>query len=292
MPSGEDEPDKFELDLNALATVGERLAIARFITGCTVPILKDRVVWGSGTLFRIGPEHFIVTAAHVIDATDAKGIAFSADESGIVLVPLKGAEIVHYQSEGREPDLAAIQLQPSMVSDIRERHFLGLENIFPDKPDTETPVLICGYPVSTNPRGLKSPTIFLTRERTPPVKSFITADGREVATDPGLHYFMEHASQIIDVNTGAIEDAFSLKGMSGCSVWTWFAGPEGEAWYPKKVVKVFAVQVAQNAREHWIRATGWGAIARLIAIRFPAAKGEIERFYGPVDLTETERERS
>lgn len=258
-------------------------ALSAFLRSVALPIIKDRAVWGTGTLFKIGGEGFLITAAHVVRASGAKGIHVPRDEAGIVLVPLAGAHAFVHEIAPHDADCAVLHLEPTTVEALSGRPFLTLENVLSAEPEAGTTLLLCGYPTALNPHGVRPADIFQTEPYEGVVESFdIEEVAAPIPAHPGLHLFMRHTLDVFRPGSARQERGPLLNGISGCSVWLPIDAPESGVWTADRLVRVVAVE-SGYIQGRWIRATYWGQVARMIHDQVPAARHDIEAVFGRPD---------
>jgi hypothetical protein len=249
-------------------TALEVAAIEQFAIGVTIPILHeinqhpDATLLATGTLFKIGSEHFVITARHVFDdCVDPKKIAYPE-------APKKGSIYTFGKFDLIKPteshiDVAAMHLKD--VETIKRLNatwqFLSLVNIAmprPDAPDGTT--FVAGYPVKLT--GTISD--FLAAK-------FVTAYTQQLPVTPveaespvvaGLDYFFEYARTATTV-TGAEINAPELPGVSGASVWQEHDRWPSTVWTPETSFRVIGVQSAY-LHSKYIRVKSWTAVAKVL----------------------------
>ena len=217
---------------------------------------------GTGTLFEIEGDHFIVTAEHVGRdiARYELGVPCGPDRREIWFL---GDGVV---TKSEKYDVAVYRIDnPQSVATLKQAwEFLTLDNIELSAPTVDTNFLLHGYPTDLSPKTddviAAAPVAAVTTSYTGPTTNFPIAAR---PYDPRIDLLLNHPMRTVDLKTGAGVDAPDLRGISGCSVWT-VALPHqcdaNQVWSPRAAAKIVAVEASVRAG-HWIRCTRWWAVA-------------------------------
>lgn len=252
-------------------------ALSPFIRESVTPIGLlvpggEVVQHGTGTLFAVADAHFIITAAHVLDAVRDNNSALfgyaygttTEDGTTLVGVPLDGGHCCW-----PDPlDIGVIRLTPDAVSRLTGRRFLRLSDVCL-RPVVPGWGWVTGFPRMMAQRQgptteilnpLNWGSVISTAEPFP-MENF----------DPRFHFVLEHDPATAGrLDRGpAIELPDTFGGISGCTVWqTWWPGEdEGNEWRSRRV-RAVGVQTSCY-RKHTIQATSWIAAAILICGAHP-----------------------
>lgn len=104
-------------------------------------------VHGTGTLFQIADQHFLVTAAHVFASAKkhfANQLFMSDYKEQSDFVPLDGCCVHHYTHEAI--DVAIFELTDSVLAAIRHRTFLNFGNVDFSPDSSQGYYYIYGWP--------------------------------------------------------------------------------------------------------------------------------------------------
>lgn len=277
----------------------ERKAINHFLFQVTVPILLKQgekyTLHGTGTLFKVQDESFLVTAGHVLlddndepfGRDDQRGLYCPKDLSGHKpYVRLRG-EIVAPRGTP-ETDVAFLHLKNETAESLQDRRYMELDALLWNPPPGEEGIRIadrfflCGFPaavcdVERDAHALRKPFFLLTKlYRGPKVELSPPLDER-------VHILFNTPNTEMNVETG---ESWRIRlphlgGISGCSVWNQWPRHEVPGfWTPEKALKIVAIQtsVAEES-QRWIKATAWGALARALYEMLPDLKLERLRPY-------------
>jgi hypothetical protein len=243
----------------------EKNIVESFVLSVTLPILLDHEsgvkLLATGTLFKVGGQHFLVTARHVFDGiSKPENLAYPE-------APRRGGTHTFGKSVVVKPDdenidVAVVLLDETETVDrlTKSWQFLSLKNIA--APAVNAPdghFFVAGYPASLT----KSIDGWLSG-------SFVTAYTQRMpeapveATQPvsaELDLFFDYGKKA--VSTSGIEiDTPELPGVSGASIWQ----PRefvGTIWTPEAALSVVGVQ-SSYIHSKYIRAKSWWAVAKVL----------------------------
>jgi hypothetical protein len=243
----------------------EVAAIEKFALSVTIPILLDRPnngvgLQGSGTLFKVGEQHLIVTARHNFDGVNLETLAYPT-------APLGGdthtlGKISLFMPKDEHVDVAVIRLEcPETIERLSKFwHFLSLKNIArPLVNAPEESFFVAGYPFGMTQvvKGqLQGGFVIAYSDRI-----LVAPKWAEKPVVENLDLFFEYAKKAIKIGAGEI-DSPKLPGVSGASVWQ--VGTSGDGvWTPESIVRVIGVQSSYKHSEYF-RAKSWWAVAQVL----------------------------
>jgi hypothetical protein len=233
--------------------------VGQFMRTRTIPLVWKADGYtsavGTGTLFRIGARHFIITARHIFDAYAPEKVAYQArrdDTTSLATIGL--AKVVKPDTEAL--DVAVIELLEDATKDRLSAgwEFLTLDNVAPASADgvfalMGYPEFTCRSELWTPPKGI----VYSSNRIIDPPK-----EAKNV--NPDVDLFFEYGWTAVADDKEI--DAPELNGTSGGSVWE-YVDLDGGLWAPEKVAKVVGVQSAR-LRGKYFRAVSWGVVARIL----------------------------
>lgn len=202
------------------------------IVKCTIPLyawIKNLVeLKGTGTLFRIGDRHFVLSAAHVLDYPGIFSVPYCTsvcDEGSplllnmvkIVSSPLPpGADKFDIDMRDADPfDIAVAELHPDSATKLEPYwRFAQLQELDVFSPSVEGSYFVLGFPVE------RTSTDFAARSSDTKALSYSTElhngsrDDRDKEADLLLAYPRQNQTF-----GGQIVIAPNPKGISGCGIW-------------------------------------------------------------------------
>jgi len=201
----------------------ELRAFTLYVRRCTVPLIRESdsqaYIEGTGTLFAVNSQHYLVTAAHVLEdriaSNQLEQIGIRLGETSNEVSNLGNARIETFRQIGPF-DAAIIRFeQPELIAALQKGwRFLTPTDLSAIRADMSK-CLVAGYPVATSWKtGWNFSAKFicyasrLLRE--------VPAEAREVRE--GLDIFIEHQERGEDLD-GAISKTPALAGVSGASIW-------------------------------------------------------------------------
>ena len=257
----EEKPDEL---LRAAVEAVEALA-----RRATVPLIVEKgeegESVGTGTLFAVKEDHFIITAEHVGRYIDSYGLGVPCgpDRQEIWFL---GSGVV---ARTERYDVAVYRIDdPESIAQLKQGwEFLGLDNVCVDAPtDIETNFFLHGYPTKLSPKidsAIRAtPVALVTTLYTGPTDNFPIASR---SYDPRVDLLLNHRVRAIDPG-GREVDVLELKGISGCSVWTVAPPHDWNArrlWNARQAAKIVAVETSIRASE-WMRCTRWWVVLEAI----------------------------
>lgn len=247
----------------------EVAAIEQFAIGVTIPILHeidrhpDATLLATGTLFKIGTDHFVITARHVFDdCVDPKKIAYPE-------APKKGSIHTFGDYELIKPteahiDVAAMHLKDEETIERLNAtwQFLSLNNIaMPRSNAPDGTTFVAGYPAKltgTIDDFLAAKFVTVYTQQLP-----VAPEEAESPVIAELDYFFDYARTATTV-AGVEIDTPKLPGVSGASVWQEYDGLAGSVWTPESAFRVIGIQSAY-LHSKYIRVKSWVAVAQVLA---------------------------
>lgn len=228
---------------------------------------------GSGLLARLGNRHYLITAAHVLDACSQDVyIPLGTDN----IEPLTGPAIV----TGRKPgftrlddkiDIGFVRLSHEEAASFEEDRFLNLEHVWgPSLPISTTLFAVLGYPVRNRISQPQTQTIAT------PLTSFYTGLANEKAyrltkTDDSSQVLLRYNRRTIATRTG-VGSPSDMHGISGGGVWPIDLRVEPNPQFPSLLAGI----VIERPREHF---------ASLLVTRGNVIRSFVSRFDDSVAAT-------
>jgi len=240
--------------------------------------------FGSGVLFRIADDHFVVTAGHVIKAAHKcnKTLGITSANESFIAVP--GEWICssegQYGTDNDPFDVAVFNLPQLAVQKLVGKTFLCLNDIDFDLKSGNEVYTLFGYPeIWSEPsigsseklqlRPFQYTTIVFKRD----TKSFKEYQERfHLLLEAQLEYSStEKGTQATfeDLRGNSAPFPRGLGGISGCSVWQIGDLDVSIDDWGQKQPKVVAVQTGVYHTDQAIKATRWIGVSTLIHGAFP-----------------------
>lgn len=232
---------------------------------------------GTGSLFEIAGDFFVVTAAHVIKLAYEKGKTLGISDDGTSFIALGGEWFVSapVQRDGVEDpfDVAVYRLPGRAVERLRAKRFLRRADIEFDEHSPTAVFAVFGFPgLWSMGGGGDGETLRLKALEYVTYAS--SATGRTlIGFDSKYHFLLDGTAKQVALPDGspmvfrhrdgaAATFPRDLRGISGCAVWVLgdLAVPVDE-WRPAQVV---AVQTGVYQDSEVIRATRWVAVTTLL----------------------------
>jgi len=263
----------------------DKMVPTDLVSASSVAILIERGpqfgILGSGTLFRIAEESFVITAAHVMKAGEGKNRWLAPTLGGPdEIIPFEGDAIL---DERDTVDVAAVHLKSHVGEKIDPRRFLGLSNVSFVEDFAEGLFMVFGYPemLFSHYKGSVKITLF-------------QHGGPVYAGDTSMiPNYDSHVSLLLDadinetrgVDGKPIEFRYpegpsapfpsELKGISGGSVWQVMPNPRDISEDPGNA-RIAAVEVAICQSKGCIRATRWKAVKDMLRSEMPRLRPAID----------------
>lgn len=221
MPTREDQPILSDKEREFFVTI-DKTCLPR-IDRASVPILGiqgDKIVHDrTGVLYRIGGNHFVLTAAHKLQRIVESSIPLylSMNKANVMPLPLADAKFCSTEEEGR--DVAAIWLPPETANEVaRHKEFLAHNQINLDGADSCGPFVFFGYPMDWSGQVV-SPDHILSRGL---AFATLAHNGKRLDSahyDPNVHMLLHFARDAVNALQGSVATLPKLHGISGCGVW-------------------------------------------------------------------------
>jgi hypothetical protein len=213
----------------------------------TVPIFRfdSRYPWlnGTGVFIIVDNQHFVVTAAHVVEAS-ARKIAFGYQPPDQAWVDMFGHEALpiikaQAQANERDPqravyrdglDLAIIMMPTQHTSWLKER-YTPFDLRSNQRPEAVGVVIVAGWPARTNKYDERKRQ-FGDRFGCYPIQSQALDKElvRKMGGDPETHIALQmDKDNFIDISTGKPAGRlFALNGVSGGGVWDMYLADQDQ----------------------------------------------------------------
>lgn len=269
-----------------------------WVASCAVPLVRPSeqgyYVRGTGTLFEVADERFLITAAHVLSESAGTVLRdiLLVNRDRTATVALEDPTLL--SRGGRlDPDVAIVHLRPDTATRLQEVGgftFLGPDHLWGPRTVAAAGALVCGYPAALSPPSPDLRCLRPTALMTGPYMG--NTDGLPFEYTPGTHVLLELRDH--GWAPGAAqpwpEDVPRLDGISGCSVLVIGVSPEQQErgrregrvepiFCPDAGLKLIGVEVGVFPRRGMIRATGWVFVAQIIGARCPWLQPVFERAY-------------
>jgi hypothetical protein len=244
----------------------ELRAITLYTRECTIPLIEasdnDAEVLGTGTLFTVNSQHYLVTAAHVLEeliATDQMeriGIPLSLSSAAVSNLGRCNIETFKITDVF---DAAIIRLeQPELIAGLQAGwRFLSPKDLAPIRADMPN-CLVAGYPRATTSKiGWQLSAKFFCFASS--LLSQIPEDANDVRE--GLDIFLEHRESGEELD-GVTSDMPNLKGVSGASLWGVLPNSGEGLWSAESRLRVIGVQTSCRSGSY-IRGKSWELVARV-----------------------------
>jgi hypothetical protein len=280
------EADFTEEDYRAVAQRFDALIPYELAWGSSVAILINRGenthVHGTGTLFRIADESFLITATHVIEQANKQNLRIAASNNRII--PLIGMAILG------EPrfDVAAIQLSPLVVEQLEGKLFLRLHDVCFEQDLSNAMFWVCGFPEILS--NHENEILKLTRFHH--MADAYDGDTSALANYEERYHLLVAASldEIRGVDGKPMEYRYKdgtpaafpreLGGISGGSVWS-----ISDKTIPIKTnnsqrARIVGVETGVFHRKECIKATRWKAVVNMLGDAMPELLPAIKMWRG------------
>lgn len=248
-----------QFEKSAIRKFAERVAVPLFEVQGTLRSVDSFQDIGTGTLFSHGPRLFLVTSDHVLDGTAIDKLVVPDRHDGRAdLVTLGRVRLTRPVDSFL--DVAILEIcDDAAKKKLRERWTVISKEMTTECP-RQGAFLLLGYPSELrNPKPLiadvERPSFALLTDRilqTP--KDAIDNEDREPIFDD-VDLFFEHRRKGRD-DDGSVKDLPGLKGMSGCTVWSYRPGVSNKLWTPETHLRAVGIQ-SGVIEGSYIRAKYW-----------------------------------
>jgi len=255
--------------------------------GASVAFLAERGdtyhVHGSGTLFRIADESFIITAAHVILQKGTNNLLFLPAGTNEPL-PCSGEALV---SEQDHIDVATFQIPPQIAERLDASRYLRFDSVCLSRHTEGAPFAVLGFPqiMCTQKNGKLNITRFF--QFTPMYDGPVANHDRD--THLLLHADLDEArtqeGKAVDFcYEGGVSAPFprELRGISGGSVWRIFKHPSElhTSTTARANPKLVGVENAVCHDRRYIKATWWTAVVNMFWVLRPDLRDALSMYRG------------
>lgn len=179
--------------------------------------------FATAVLLEANGNHYLLTAAHVLDGIDVKNLAFW-DDKDLVQVSGHAIYLSNLAKVNRTGDIAVWKLSDDARNALLKHYvFLPSDRVGLDhKLKTDERYFLLGYPVSKTKKIFKTKTI--------PIKSLNFFTRGELSErkmnrnhlDPQVNFMLEYhrrKAQTVGASNRQIEHLPDPHGMSGCGLW-------------------------------------------------------------------------
>lgn len=244
-------------------------------------------VLGTGNLFELAGESFVVTAGHVIRTASAYDRTIGISDDARTFIATAGEWLV--SSQGDEPDevldLAVYRLPPTAVGRLQRKRFLRRADVNVRELPPRAVFTLCGFPGALSEPSRQAGEPLHLR----PFEYTTYASGSKgnplLGFDPRYHLLLDATANQATLSDGSgavfrnttgasVPFPRGLGGISGCAVWV--IGDLAlavEAWEPAQVV---GVQTCVYHDSQLIRATRWGALTTLLGKADPSLQRALD----------------
>lgn len=232
---------------------------------------------GTGTLFRIGDRHFLISAAHVVETMNKAGAwaftgDFVADGSVVPRVRLNGSRASLMVGNH---DLAMIELAPEFLAKIPNRRFLTLLDFAYDRPGEGDEYMVFGFPAelsnATDEDVLQQTGILF------PTTCVPVGDRLLENYESRIHLLFNLPRNVTDQDGMAMPK--SLEGISGCAVWRFLRGTVQK--FDIEAVRMIGIETHVYKASNLIRATIWGAVLTVLWVNYQDVRPAMELHLPP-----------
>lgn len=250
--------------------------------------------WGTGTLFRVADESFLVTAGHVAkDAVDCN-TPLCVPTSGDSFVQLHGNWFCSTDNQygiSKDPfDIAVLKLTSEVVEKLAADSFLRLNEIDFEEDLSKGIFALFGYPSRLSTPSTRSndtlsirPFQFVTyayEGLTDFIKDFnerlhllLSAKPTDMTSISGM------SGGLVDRNGNPIDFPKGLGGISGCSVWRIGRRDRAIVRWAEEKPKIVAVQTGVYEDSQIIKATRWIGVSTLMHSAFPELRAALDLWH-------------
>lgn len=218
--------------------------------------------YGSGTLFRVGKQNFLITAAHVIDECRAAGCELRIGMGNPSRPQPIGMTDDDVAADSIN-DVAVIRLRPEVIPRLHGSHFLQLNDIALDADLEDWRCVLFGY-LATGTRPNKDYSELLLHNYMHWTTKFdggVNAD----SYDNSRHLLVEYHPVSWSIRDAVPSDSpKSLGGLSGSSLWQVFTTKHVDQGWTRDVAKVVAVENLVYD-DRIVRCTRWEFVLPLLA---------------------------
>lgn len=279
------------LDVNDDSSERLRSAFSAIETGCvgridraSVPILAvqdDRIRHGyTGVLYRIGDDHFVITAAHHLRSIVEAEVPLylSMNRPGVMPLPLADARF--HSTEEEDRDITAIWLPADLAHEVAtHKDFLSHNQIDMHAADKRAAFAFFGYPKEWSGHVIADEHIASLGLA---LVTFGYDGSREQLSryDPKLHMLLNVPSDARNHHRDKVEMLPDLRGISGCGVWQ-VGDIVGNEIRPRdeNSVTLVAIEHKWSRKFGYVMATRIGYAMEFIAEMFPTARTAMNIVY-------------
>ena len=240
------------------------------------------VLMGTGTFFRVGDHHFIVTAAHVIHEIEKARLALSIPCGDPPRSePFQGNCLL---ADGI-PDLALLPLPSTLIDGMTHQRFLRLSDVEFRQDLGQGWCFLHGYP-SLESYHSKDWLTFTTVSFTHRTGLYYGSTAAFRNYNSAYHILLDYSGE-----PRSADDASpahfppSLRGISGSSIWLGFSERHLMDEWTTNSAKVVAIETSVYPETKVVQGTRWAGAAMVLWQNYPELRDEILA-YLPASLHE------
>jgi hypothetical protein len=281
--------------LQALANKRMREFVPRHAWQSVVAIVVAKkpsvYLLGTGSLFQIADQHFVVTAAHVIKLAHEhdKTIGISGDSNSLISV--HGNWISSTSDSEDDPFDVAIYLLPdNTIQRLSQFRFFRLADVNFSEQSKTTIFTVFGHPEiwSLPSHNEKEKVQLKGLEYT--ACTYERSNEALIGYDHRYHLLLDAEAKQVTWTDGSVAEfrrkdgtdatfPLDLKGMSGGPVWTIGDLDIPPQSWPRVAPSLVGVQTGVYQPSQVIRVTRWVAVTTLIYAAFPELRSVLDLFF-------------
>lgn len=248
-----------QFEKRAIKKFAERIAVPLFEFEGSLTDVKSFQGIGTGTLFSHASRLFLVTSDHVLEGTAIEKIVVPDRHEGRAdLITLGKVRVT--RPRDRFLDVAVLEILGEKSSEKLRRGWTAISKDMIAECPEQGNFLLLGYPSELrNPQpsaaDVEHPpfAVLTNRILKPPEDAIDNQDREPIFVDVDL--FFSHRTRGRD-DDGSVKDLPGLKGMSGCTVWSYQPADSNKLWTPEKNLRAIGIQSGVIAGSY-IRAKAW-----------------------------------
>jgi len=171
---------------------------------------------GSGVLLQIADAPFMLSAGHVLKASEDAAIMPAPMMPGSRMIPMPGVPIT-FTAEQRQVDVGFVRLPDEVASELKQhgKKFTTRADIDISAEPPRAFYNVVGYPVKTNTPDYQAMRVDVL----PFCHATYLYDRDDVDSTPGVSIVLRFKQHTITRPDGETDRIPSLKGISGCGIW-------------------------------------------------------------------------
>lgn len=171
---------------------------------------------GSGVLLQIADAPFMLSAGHVLKASEDAAIMPAPMMPGSRMIPMPGVRI-NFTAEQRQVDVGFVRLPDEVASELKQhgKKFTTRADIDISDEPARAFYNVVGYPAKTNTPDYQAMRVDVL----PFSHATYLYDRDDVDSTPGVSIVLRFKQHTITRPDGETDRMPSLKGISGCGIW-------------------------------------------------------------------------